>query len=118
LGFVATFTAVFWLIFRSAAMYPAIALDEDVSSIKAAFQATRGRIWRIAAIAFLTSGPIILAIIVLNVIGPSNEHQRLLAPWRFLSDLLLGASSLLWIVSMSNVYLKLVRGDNNTGPQT
>jgi hypothetical protein len=117
LGFVATLVAIFWLMFRSAAMYPAIAMDTDVSGIKTAFRATRGRTWNIAAIAFLTSGPIILAIIVLNVIGPSNEHQRLLAPWRFLSDLLLGASSLLWIVSMSNVYLKLVRNHIETDPR-
>jgi hypothetical protein len=118
LGFVATLATIFWLMFRSAAVYPAIAMDADVSGIQNAFRATRGRTWNIAAIALLTTGPIILAIIVLEVIGLKNEQEQLLLPWRILSDLLLCASSLLWVVLMSNVYLRLIVGDNNTGPQT
>ncbi len=118
LSFVATLAAIFWLMFRSAAIYPAIAMDADMSGIKNAFRATRGRIGSIVAIALLTTVPIILAVIVLEMSGLKNEQEQLLLPWRFLSDFLLCASSLLWVVLMSNVYLRLIHSHIETDPLT
>jgi hypothetical protein len=117
LGVTSAGVAVVWLMFCLAAVYPAIAMDADLSEIAAAFHATRGRTWSIAAIAILTSAPIVLAGIMLYIFGPSDESQRLLLPWRVLSDLLIAASTLLWVVVMSNVYLGLIKNDNRTDPQ-
>lgn len=100
-----------WVMARLSAVYPSLAIHGSGEAARHAWRATRGFVLRILAIVLLTTGPLILAILVSAIvefgISGSLTEQRPLAA-QFVAEFISTAAVLVGVAAMSNIYLELI----------